>query len=70
MGHDLLAITPASPSSLPPPTSLVPRFSFHPTDEELVQYYLKRKASVKPFRFDAVLEIDVYKSESWELSIG
>ncbi|XP_028124169.1 NAC domain containing protein 50-like [Camellia sinensis] len=69
MGHDLLAITPAPPPPPPPPpTSLAPGFRFHPTDEELVQYYLKRKASGKPFRFDAVSEIDVYKSEPWELS--
>ncbi|CAL5343285.1 unnamed protein product [Camellia sinensis] len=58
MSHDLAA----------PPTSLAPGFRFHPTDEELVQYYLKRKACSKPFRFEAVSEIDVYKSEPWELA--
>ncbi|KAF3650727.1 NAC domain-containing protein 53 [Capsicum annuum] len=52
----------------PPPTSLAPGFRFHPTDEELVRYYLRRKACAKPFRFQAVAEIDVYKSEPWELA--
>ncbi|GKE99591.1 NAC domain containing protein 50-like protein, partial [Tanacetum coccineum] len=52
----------------PPPTSLAPGFRFHPTDEELVMYYLRRKACGKPFRFQAVSEIDVYKSEPWELA--
>ncbi|CAN4126577.1 unnamed protein product [Withania somnifera] len=52
----------------PPPTSLAPGFRFHPTDEELVRYYLRRKACGKPFRFQAVSEIDVYKSEPWELA--
>lgn len=52
----------------PPPTSLAPGFRFHPTDEELVRYYLRRKVCGKPFRFQAVTEIDVYKSEPWELS--
>ncbi|KAI3695930.1 hypothetical protein L1987_78935 [Smallanthus sonchifolius] len=52
----------------PPPTSLAPGFRFHPTDEELVMYYLRRKACGKPFRFQAVTEIDVYKSEPWELA--
>ncbi|PSR98870.1 NAC domain-containing protein [Actinidia chinensis var. chinensis] len=47
--------------------SLAPGFRFHPTDEELVVYYLKRKISGKPFRFDAIAEIDVYKSEPSDL---
>ncbi|KAL0403614.1 UNVERIFIED_CONTAM: NAC domain containing protein 50 [Sesamum radiatum] len=42
-------------------------FRFHPTDEELVRYYLRRKVCGKPFRFQAVTEIDVYKSEPWSL---
>lgn len=61
------ALAAAAPSS-PPPTSLAPGFRFHPTDEELVRYYLRRKACGKPFRFEAVSEIDVYKSEPWELA--
>lgn len=67
MGHELPEIAPLR-ASTPPPTSLAPGFRFHPTDEELVQYYLKRKACAKPFRFEAVTEIDVYKSEPWELA--
>ncbi|XP_071685808.1 NAC domain containing protein 52-like [Rutidosis leptorrhynchoides] len=76
MGHELMAVTsPAAaiptaaiPAPSPPPTSLAPGFRFHPTDEELVMYYLRRKACGKPFRFQAVTEIDVYKSEPWELA--
>ncbi|KAL6586335.1 hypothetical protein OROMI_001323 [Orobanche minor] len=62
--------TSAAPAGLgaPPPTSLAPGFRFHPTDEELVRYYLRRKACAQPFRFQAVTEIDVYKSEPWELA--
>ncbi|XP_076899492.1 NAC domain containing protein 50-like [Bidens hawaiensis] len=52
----------------PPVTSLAPGFRFHPTDEELVRYYLRRKVCRKPFRFEAVSELDVYKSEPWELA--
>lgn len=76
MGQELVAVTPATPVgggisgpvSAPPTTSLAPGFRFHPTDEELVRYYLRRKACGKPFRFQAVSEIDVYKSEPWELA--
>ncbi|KAK7302028.1 hypothetical protein RJT34_12907 [Clitoria ternatea] len=68
-----LALTPAPSPSTPatvtaPPTSLAPGFRFHPTDEELVIYYLKRKVSGKPFRFDAISEVDIYRSEPWDLA--
>ncbi|KAH7537063.1 hypothetical protein FEM48_Zijuj03G0052400 [Ziziphus jujuba var. spinosa] len=48
-------------------TSLAPGFRFHPTDEELVRYYLKRKVSGRPLRFDHISVVDVYKSEPWDL---
>ncbi|KAL5733593.1 hypothetical protein ACOSQ2_033285 [Xanthoceras sorbifolium] len=47
--------------------SLAPGFRFHPTDEELVRYYLKRKVCNKPFRFDPISVIDIYRSEPWDL---
>ncbi|CAM8886960.1 unnamed protein product [Rhodiola kirilowii] len=52
-----------------PATSLAPGFRFHPTDEELVRYYLRRKICRKGFRFDAIAVTDVYKSEPWELPV-
>lgn len=61
-------VTPKKAVVAAPPTSLAPGFRFHPTDEELVRYYLRRKACGKPFRFEAVSEIDVYKSEPWDLA--
>ncbi|CBI31390.3 unnamed protein product, partial [Vitis vinifera] len=56
-------------SGLPatPPTALAPGFRFHPSDEELVQYYLKRKVCGKAIAFDAIAEVDIYKKEPWNL---
>ncbi|MFS7957598.1 putative transcription factor NAM family [Helianthus anomalus] len=48
-------------------SSLAPGFRFHPTDEELVRYYLRRKICGKPFRFDAISDVEVYKVEPWDL---
>ncbi|KAL8491439.1 hypothetical protein ACS0TY_023168 [Phlomoides rotata] len=38
-----------------------PGFGFHPTDEELVIYYLKRKICGKRLCLDVIGVIDVYK---------
>ncbi|CAN1824243.1 NAC domain-containing protein 53 [Linum perenne] len=46
---------------------LGPGFRFHPTDEELLLYYLKRKVTNKPLRFDPISVVDVYRSEPWDL---
>lgn len=48
-------------------TLLPPGFRFHPTDVELVQYYLKRKVMGKSFRFEAISEIELYKFAPWDL---
>ncbi|KAL4281066.1 hypothetical protein GQ457_03G027930 [Hibiscus cannabinus] len=48
--------------------ALAPGFRFHPTDEELVSYYLKRKVMNKPVRFKAIAEVDIYGHEPWNLS--
>nr|UBT01647.1 NAC transcription factor 43 [Litchi chinensis] len=48
-------------------TALAPGFRFHPTDEELVSYYLKRKVTNKAFHFNAIAEVDIYKNEPWDL---
>lgn len=62
----LAATAPVTPP--PAPTALAPGFRFHPTDEELVIYYLKRKVCRKPFKFNAISEVDIYKSEPWDLA--
>nr|DAD47529.1 TPA_asm: hypothetical protein HUJ06_017466 [Nelumbo nucifera] len=48
-------------------TSLPPGFRFHPTDEELVGYYLKRKIEGLEFELEVIPVIDLYKFDPWEL---
>lgn len=47
--------------------SLAPGFRFHPTDVELVRYYLKRKVLGKKFMTNAIAEVDIYKFEPLDL---
>ncbi|CAM8992219.1 unnamed protein product [Rhodiola kirilowii] len=47
--------------------NLPPGFRFHPTDEELVVHYLKKKVSSSPLPVSIIAEIDLYKYDPWEL---
>lgn len=46
---------------------LPPGFRFHPTDDELVSYYLKRKVDGKKIELEVIPVIDLYKFDPWEL---
>ncbi|KAF5806819.1 putative transcription factor NAM family [Helianthus annuus] len=46
---------------------LPPGFRFHPTDEELVVHYLKKKAASAPLPVAIIAEVDLYKFDPWEL---
>ncbi|KAK8501850.1 hypothetical protein V6N12_072984 [Hibiscus sabdariffa] len=47
--------------------SLPPGFRFHPTDEELVVYYLKNKINGRKIELEIIPEVDLYKCEPWDL---
>ncbi|CAA2938486.1 NAC transcription factor 56-like isoform X2 [Olea europaea var. sylvestris] len=49
---------------------LPPGFRFHPTDEELVVHYLKKKAAAAPLPVSIIAEVDLYKFDPWELPGG
>ncbi len=47
---------------------LPPGFRFHPTDEELVSYYLAKKVyNSSSFSGHAIAEVDLNKCEPWDL---
>nr|AYD88052.1 NAC transcription factor [Macadamia integrifolia] len=46
---------------------LPPGFRFHPTDEELVVHYLKRKVFSCPLPASIIPEVDVCKHDPWDL---
>ncbi|XP_076927542.1 NAC domain-containing protein 2-like [Bidens hawaiensis] len=48
-------------------SKLPPGFRFHPTDEELIMFYLRNKASSKPCPVSIIPEVDIYKFDPWEL---
>ncbi|THG10245.1 hypothetical protein TEA_003647 [Camellia sinensis var. sinensis] len=44
-----------------------PGFRFHPSDEELVDYYLRKKITYRRIDLDIIKEVDLYKIEPWDL---
>ncbi|KAF2299192.1 hypothetical protein GH714_030935 [Hevea brasiliensis] len=48
-------------------SDLPPGFRFHPTDEELIMYYLLNQATYKPVPVSIIAEVDIYKFDPWQL---
>lgn len=44
-----------------------PGFRFHPTEEELVGYYLNRKINSLKIDLDVIIDIDLYRMEPWDI---
>ncbi|KAG6502720.1 transcription factor JUNGBRUNNEN 1-like [Zingiber officinale] len=50
--------------------AMLPGFRFHPTDEELVGFYLRRKVQKKRLSIEIIREMEIYKYEPWDLPTG
>ncbi|XP_058097496.1 NAC domain-containing protein 35 [Magnolia sinica] len=46
---------------------VMPGFRFHPTEEELIEFYLRRKVEGKRFNVDLITFVDLYRYDPWEL---
>ncbi|CAA6666815.1 unnamed protein product [Spirodela intermedia] len=44
-----------------------PGFRFHPTEEELVDYYLRKKVASTGIDLDVIKDVDLYRIEPWDL---
>ncbi|CAA7041097.1 unnamed protein product [Microthlaspi erraticum] len=54
-------------TSKDPRSNLPPGFRFHPTDEELILHYLKKKVSSSHVPLSIIADVDIYKSDPWDL---
>ncbi|RAL54963.1 hypothetical protein DM860_013659 [Cuscuta australis] len=48
-------------------SNVPPGFRFHPTEEELVGYYLNRKVHSLKFDLDVIADVDLYRIEPWDI---
>lgn len=46
---------------------VMPGFRFHPTEEELIEFYLRRKIEGKRFNVELITFLDLYRYDPWEL---
>lgn len=46
---------------------MLPGFRFHPTDEELVGFYLKKKIQHRVLPIELIKQVDIYKYDPWDL---
>ncbi|PIN08397.1 hypothetical protein CDL12_19025 [Handroanthus impetiginosus] len=44
-----------------------PGFRFHPTEEELLHYYLRKKVASQKIDLDVIRDVDLNKLEPWEI---
>lgn len=45
----------------------LPGFRFHPTEEELLDFYLKNMVVGKKLRYDVIGFLNIYQHDPWDL---
>ncbi|KAE8007855.1 hypothetical protein FH972_004417 [Carpinus fangiana] len=67
MSHDESSNKPAVVDDDHEHDMVMPGFRFHPTEEELVEFYLRRKVEGKRFNVELITFLDLYRYDPWEL---
>jgi hypothetical protein len=44
-----------------------PGFRFHPTEEELLNYYLRKKVASEQIDLDVIRDVDLNNLEPWDI---
>ncbi|KAK6938520.1 NAC domain [Dillenia turbinata] len=63
----LLKHTKGKISEMEMESCIPPGFRFHPTEEELVGYYLNTKINSLKIDLDVIVDIDLYRMEPWDI---
>ncbi|KAB2633006.1 NAC domain-containing protein 43-like [Pyrus ussuriensis x Pyrus communis] len=61
MSDDQMSLSINGQSQVPP------GFRFHPTEEELLHYYLRKKVAFERIDLDVIREVDLNKLEPWDI---
>lgn len=48
-------------------TSVPPGFRFHPTEDELLHYYLRKKVNYEKIDMDVIKDVDLNRLEPWDI---
>ncbi|PKA65776.1 NAC domain-containing protein 43 [Apostasia shenzhenica] len=62
-----IASVPAMSISVDGQSSVPPGFRFHPTEEELLNYYLRKKVGCEKIDLDVIRDVDLNKLEPWDI---
>lgn len=65
--HDMARGAGGSDDGQPAHDMVMPGFRFHPTEEELIDFYLRRRVEGKRFNIELINLVDLYRYDPWDL---
>ncbi|KAK3120859.1 hypothetical protein QOZ80_8BG0642750 [Eleusine coracana subsp. coracana] len=65
--HDMARGAGGGDDGQPAHDMVMPGFRFHPTEEELIDFYLRRRVEGKRFNIELINLVDLYRYDPWDL---